>query len=177
MPNIILYVAISLDGYLAKMDDNLDWLNQTTGDGDNGYGQLYSRISTLVMGRQTFDVINHLIEPYPHADRMTYIFSHQTDLNDSETIRVVHGDVRRWYDEYSLHEDGDVWLVGGGKLITQFLEAALIDEIILSIAPVILGEGIPLWHPISNDSRWHLLNIKQFGQFVQLIYVKQHEQR
>jgi dihydrofolate reductase len=168
-------VATSLDGYLAKLDDNLEWLNQFVGEDDHGYGEMYSRIATLVMGRKTYDIINRLASPYPHNDRITYIFSNQTDLHDTQTVRIVRGVVKLWYDEYTLHNDGDVWLVGGGALVAQFLEAKLVNQIILTIAPILLGKGIPLWQPISTDSQWTLQTVKQSGQFAQLFYVRQQQ--
>ncbi len=177
MAKVILYVAISMDGYVATEDDGLAWLNEIRGEGDNGFSQMYSRITTVVMGRRTFDILNQLVDVYPHNDRMNYIFTNQPNFPQSDMIRVAQGDVQQWLTDYRRTNTGDVWLVGGGQLVSQFLVADLIDELILTVAPLHIGKGIPLWQPTPFVRYWHLNQLIQSGQFVQMYYTRATRER
>lgn len=156
MQKIILYAAVSLDGYLAGPNHELDWLKD---DPDyDGYEPFIERIDTLIMGRRTWDVLAGFGE-WPYGERRAFVMSQsletiETDLpvkatkqSPSElidTLRCADGN-----DEAA----GDIWLVGGGLLVRSFLEADLIDEMILSMQPVLLGEGLPLF-PAKFPGRW-----------------------
>ncbi len=169
MSKIILFIASSIDGFIADLVDRLDWLEQTQGDGDNGFDDMYNRISSIVMGRKTYDIVCGLVGHYPHADKHSYVFSFsQCEVDDS--VNIVSGDVATWLQESEIRKNGDIWLVGGGTLVKQFLEADLVDEMILTIAPIHLGSGVPLHYPFQNTLLWELVRAERSGQFAQLEY-------
>jgi dihydrofolate reductase len=169
MGKIILFIASSIDGYIADSEDGLEWLIHTQGEGDNGFDAMYNRISSIVMGRKTYDIVCDLVGHYPHADKQSYIFSHSQSTLDP-AIQFVSGDVETWLNGSGILEKGDVWLVGGATLVKQFLESDLIDELILTIAPLHLGLGVPLHLPFQNALLWELVRVDRSGQFAQLEY-------
>ncbi len=150
MPKIILYAAVSLDGYLAGPNHELDWLRD---DPDyDGYEPFIAGIDTLIMGRRTWDVLAGFGE-WPYGERRAYVMSQtlekiETDLPVTVTKQSPTELIK------SLRQDAkDIWLVGGGLLVRSFLAADLIDEMILSTQPVLLGDGLPLF-PAGFPQRW-----------------------
>ncbi|MEL7171194.1 MAG: dihydrofolate reductase family protein, partial [Bacteroidota bacterium] len=143
MPRIVLFIATSLDGFVADADGGVDWLFT---DADYGYTDFFDTVGALAMGRTTFDQILGF-GPWPYGDVPTTVFTHRPlDIPEGVPAEVAEGDVAAWL--ASLRETslrGDVWLVGGGALVRSFREAALIDRYVLSVHPVLLGDGIPLF--------------------------------
>lgn len=147
------YTATSIDGYLADDDNSLDWLFQfgEMEDVDDDYAQFIDRVGALAMGSTTYEwIIEHEgvlenPEKWPY-EIPAWVFSSRTlpDV-DGADVRFVQGDVAPVHADMVEAADGkNVWLVGGGDLVGQFHEHGLLDEIILSVAPVTLGSGAPL---------------------------------
>jgi len=160
--NIILYAAVSLDGYLAGPNHELDWLRD---DPDyDGYEAFIARIDTLIMGRHTWDVLAGFGE-WPYGERRAYVMSQSmekivTDLpvtvtkqSPKELIDMLRREAGNENAASGDRDAQDIWLVGGGLLVQSFLEADLIDEMILSMQPVLLGDGLPLF-PVGFPQRW-----------------------
>lgn len=167
---VVLYIAASLDGYIATKDDSLDWLFQVEGQKEaNEVIEAFDQtIDTLIMGRRTFDWVMDEMDgknPYPH--KTTYVYTHQS-RESSEKILYTQMKPAELVDMLRKEEGKDIWLMGGGGVILDFLEADLVDEIILTMAPVLLGRGIPLFKEGDYASKWKLKNTRQFGQFAEL---------
>ncbi len=165
---INLFIAASLDGYISRPDGSVDWLFT---DGDYGYQEFYDSIGTVLMGRKTYDKVLEFGD-YPYEDKRSIIFSRQDpSLQDIDKLEFVSGDIVKFTDSLRRSESDDFWLVGGSQIIRLFLEQDLIDEIILSIHPIILGNGIPLFDRIKKEVRMELINDVSFGSvLVQLHY-------
>lgn len=151
MPHTVYYTALTLDGFLADENHSLDWLlKQDVGDdGPFGYSQFIAGIGAIVMGSSTYEwVVEHQAttgEGWMY-EQPTWVFSSR-DLEPMQgaDIRFVSGDVRPVHAEAAaVAGDKAVWIVGGGDLAGQFADAGLLDELIVSIAPVTLGKGAPL---------------------------------
>ncbi len=168
MGKLKLFIASSLDGYIARPDGSVDWLFT---DGDYGYHEFYNSIGTVLMGRKTYDKVLEFGD-YPYKDKRSIIFTRQdTSLQVTDKPEFVSGDIVKFTDSLRRSESDDVWLVGGSQIIRLFLEQDLIDEIILSIHPVILGNGIPLFDRIKKEVRMELINDVSFESgLVQLYY-------
>lgn len=156
--NVILYIAVSLDGYIARPNGAVDWLDDVEGDGDNGYSEFYIQVGTVVMGRKTYEEVLRLTDEFPYAGKACYVLSrknhdHQPDVTftDEELGSLVS--------RLKEQSDGYVWLVGGGQLVKQFLEKKLIDEIELYIIPKLIGEGIPLFPEGTLPANFELTGI------------------
>jgi dihydrofolate reductase len=142
MPKLVLYIAASLDGYIARPDGGIDWLvkhdNPVT---DYGYNEFYATIDAMLMGRKTYEVTLGFGE-WPHGDRPCYV---ATNSRESPAHAIpVRGDAAAIIEQLK-GSYRKIWLVGGGKLIAQALACKGLDEIILTTIPVILGTGIRLF--------------------------------
>jgi dihydrofolate reductase len=139
--NVILYVAASLDGYIAEPDGGVAYLEPFEGSsGDGGYAEFIASVEALVMGATTYRQV--LGFGWPYGARAAFVFTHrELPVPESADIRFVSGPV-----EHVLPQlEGNVFLVGGAELVRQFLEAGAIDELHLHVVPVLLGDGIPLF--------------------------------
>lgn len=178
MPRILFYGAISLDGYLAGRYDELDWLHATYlgADGATTYDTFIETVNTLLMGRITFEeTIRSISLDDWIGDRSIIVFSRNRDyVYDDDRVTIVHTDPVAYLIELQLEEDaGDIWIVGGGQLLKPILEADLIDEWWLQIAPVLLGRGKRLFEEGDYLSRLDFIETKQMGDLVELRYRKQ----
>ena len=168
MRKLILYIAVSLDGFIAGEGGSLDWLDKVEGQGDNGYETFYTKVDTLLMGRKTYDWIMAHAE-FPYSGKECYVFSHEPRENTSDVTFVSENAVS--FASHLKEQPGkEIWLVGGGGLLKPLLEAGLVDEMILTIAPVVLGKGIPLFHEMERETDFVLMDIERYGQFAQLYY-------
>ncbi|RKD88911.1 dihydrofolate reductase [Halopiger aswanensis] len=174
------YTATSLDGYLADQDQSLDWLFQfgeIEGVQDN-YRQFIDQVGAVAMGSTTYEwLLEHETlledpEKWPY-DIPAWIFStRDLPVVDGADIRFVQGDVAPVHAEMVDAVDGEnIWLVGGGDLVGQFHDHGLLDEIILSVAPVTLGSGAPLLPRRITSPSLKLVDVQKHGDvFVQLTY-------
>jgi dihydrofolate reductase len=139
---VILFIADSLDGYIAKKDHGIDWLFT---DQDYGYKEFYASIDTALMGRKTYDAMLKMEGGNFIPDKQVYIFSKKLDKAVYENYEVIKSDMIEFTRSLLKKPGKDLWLIGGGEIIKAFLENRLVDEIVLSIHPILLGSGIPLF--------------------------------
>ncbi|WP_114571306.1 dihydrofolate reductase family protein [Exiguobacterium flavidum] len=167
---IVLYIASSLDGRIARTDGALDWLFAVEGDGDNGYAEFFKTIGTVVMGRKTYDEVLMLENgEYPYKETPSYIWT-RSKQEATEYVTFTDESLTTLLPRLQEQSDGDIWLVGGGEIIKAALEADLIDAYTIAIAPVILGSGIPLFPEGTKETNVRLDKIEQSGQFAMLHY-------
>lgn len=140
MRKIRLFIASSLDGYIARTSGEVDWLFT---DSDYGYAEFFSEIDTVLMGNKTYQQILGFGE-YPYKGKKGFVFSQILQGEKDNNVEFVGGDLKNFINRLRLSSGGDIWLVGGAQIIHYFLKHRLLDELILSIHPIILGEGIPL---------------------------------
>jgi dihydrofolate reductase len=151
MTRTIYYVASTLDGFIADPDDSLDWLLKQDIDenGPMNYHSFIAEVGAVVMGATTYDwLIRHQAttgEKWPYT-QPSWVFTHHPRPGiDGADIRFTSAPVTEVHAEATKAADGrDVWVVGGGDLAGQFADAHLLDELIVSYAPVTLGAGAPL---------------------------------
>lgn len=164
-----LFIAQTLDGYIADKQDNLDWLMAVEGEGDNGISAFLKTVEVLIMGSRTYQwLLDQKLDAWPYADKTTYVFSSQK-WEEQANIKFVNPE--------NLHDfvreiSGDIWLMGGGKLIKDFLEADLVDEYRITMAPVLLGQGIPLFPAGNYAAELEFQGTTRYGQFIELSYVR-----
>ncbi|MDQ6523578.1 dihydrofolate reductase family protein [Nocardioides sp. LHD-245] len=147
----VYYTATTLDGFLADPDDSLAWLLRQDLDeaGPQNYGAFIESIGALVMGSTTYEwVLAHLAETgeaWYYAQPTWVMTSRELPAPDGADVRFAKGAVTGVYDDLrAAAGERDVWVVGGGDLAGQFADAGLLDDVIVSIAPVVLGAGRPL---------------------------------
>lgn len=145
MRKISLYIASSLDGYIARTSGEVDWLFT---DQDYGYTEFLAQIDTIIMGNKTYQQVLGFGE-YPYKNKQGFVFSKNILNARDNNVNFVSNDWENFIINLRQSPGQDIWLVGGAQTIHYFLQHDFVDEIILSIHPIILGDGIPL---IVNDS-------------------------
>lgn len=146
MARILGYIAASLDGFIATDDDGLDWLFKYDGMdlGAHDYRTFIKGIRTVVMGRGTYDVIAGEPMPWAYGDQRVLVVSSRA-LSEPKGPLELRRDVDALIAELRALDDGDVWMLGGGKLQMAFLERGALDEIEIYVIPELLGGGRPLF--------------------------------
>ena len=143
MRKLKLYIAMSLDGYIAGPNGDIDWLD-IDGDADYGYQEFYGSIDTTLMGNSTYSV-TLTVDKFPYQDKTNFVFTRGTPPPDTVHVQFVSGDITAFVCSLKQQPGKDIWLVGGGQINTVMLNADLIDQLILTIFPLVLGEGVPLF--------------------------------
>jgi dihydrofolate reductase len=146
MSRIQYFVAASLDGFIATSTDDLGWLLQFDGfeGGKESYESFMAGVGCIVMGGETYAwLMEHEPDKWAYAGMPSYVFTrHEYTAPAGADITFVRGDVTEFVGDFRQDAAGkNIWLVGGGNLAAQFADAGLLDEIILSVIPVVLGNG------------------------------------
>jgi dihydrofolate reductase len=166
------YAAASLDGFIATLDDSLDWLFPLGDVNETSYPQFIKDVGALAMGSATYEwMLRHLVKPesatpgaWPY-EQPTWVFSTRALPGvPGADLRFVRGDVRPVHEEMRAAANGlNLWLVGGGELVGQFHDAGLLDELIVQVSSVTLGSGKPLLPRRITSPPLRLLSVRQFG--------------
>ncbi|MEI2425196.1 dihydrofolate reductase family protein [Priestia megaterium] len=168
---IVVYIAASLDGYIARENGEIDWLESVEGEGDNGYETFYQTCDAVVMGKATYDHVLKLTPEFPYLGKKCYVFSRSAQGKD-QYVEFINESVALFLNNLS-QETKKIWLVGGADILADFLTAKRVDEFIISVIPVLLGAGIPLFKRGIPEMNLKLTDIKQYGQIAQLYYEKE----
>ncbi|WP_304234268.1 dihydrofolate reductase family protein [Jiulongibacter sediminis] len=165
MRKVILYSAQSLDGYIAKKDGNIDWLHDqrlTLEGQDYGYAQFYESIDTVLQGYSTYKLIEDMGIENPYEGKKNYVFSRKTGLQSNQSTTFTNENPASLVKKLKVEEGKDIWLIGGGQINGQLLQEKLIDELILTIIPVVLGEGIRIFDTSQLENWFRLLSCKSY---------------
>jgi dihydrofolate reductase len=165
MRKIILFIASSLDGYIARENGDIDWLPET---GSSGYGDFIKSIDSVVMGKKTYDQVLTFGD-YPYKDQKSYVFTRNKNLTKDENTEFVQ-DVEKLMKNIVLDSGKNTWLIGGSEIISTFVNLDLIDELILSLIPVVLGKGIPLFKNMEKELKMELVKTTDYENLVELHY-------
>ncbi|MGY3779592.1 dihydrofolate reductase family protein [Isobaculum melis] len=170
---VICFIAMSLDGYIANQQGSFAFLEETTGLGDNGYTEFIANVDTVIMGNTTYQQVAELTEgAYPYAGLENYVLTRNQSNTKDQNVTFIHDQSLQFVKDLQQQPGKDIWLVGGNQVIELFQQADLVDEWIVTVAPWLLGKGIPLFGKMNQTERLELLSMKQYGEFVQLHYCK-----
>ena len=168
---IVVYIAASADGFIARPDGDVEWLNRRPGDIDYGMRAFYPTIDTILWGRKTYD---WLIAYYKKKRKTkglfdtkvaNYVFSRKR-LRVVEGAELVTEPIKSFARRLRKAPGKHIWMMGGGGLIASFLDAGEIDEFDIHVIPVLIGDGIPLVAPRHRDVPLRLLETKKYGDGV-----------
>ena len=150
---VVLYIAMSLDGYIAGPDEDLSWLPW---DDEIDFESFTSTVGTVAMGRKTYDFSKSQGEwPMPEID--TFVFTRQSDFDvTTPRTQITNLSPATWVAQIKESSGKNVWLMGGGSLAHEFLAHDLVDRIELGIVPILLGGGTPLFTPLDEYKRFRL---------------------
>ncbi|KEQ22417.1 dihydrofolate reductase family protein [Paenibacillus tyrfis] len=166
---LVLYIATSLDGYIARENGEIDWLDDAEGEGDNGYSEFYETIDTVLMGNKTYEHTFELADQFPYPDKKCYVFS-RSERQPNQHVTFVTGDVPVFIEKLKEQDGSKIWIVGGAEILDVLLKSNLVDEFIITMMPTILGKGIPLFKKDNPELKLSLAGTKRYGQMVQLHY-------
>jgi dihydrofolate reductase len=169
---IIVHIATSADGYIARPDGNLDWLtSRPAPKGFYGLPKFMRTVDAKILGRKTFDFSVKMGARLSAKD-MHYVFSRQPAPRSVPAgVRFVTQPIGAFAKQMRGEAGKNIWMMGGGEIIASFLDERAIDEFIISVVPTFIGEGIPLIAPRHREVPLRLLSVKRFPDgVVQLHY-------
>jgi dihydrofolate reductase len=169
---IIVNIATSADGYIARADGDLDWLTRRPAPkGFYGLPKFSRSIDAKILGRKTFDLSVKMGANFS-ANNVHYVFSRRPPpASVPAGVQFVTGSIRAFAERVRKQAGKNIWMMGGGEIIGSFLDEDAIDEFIISVVPTFIGEGIPLIAPGRREVPVRLLTLQQFPDgVVQLHY-------
>ena len=165
---IIVYIATSADGYIARPDGDVEWLNRRPHTVDYGMKAFYPKIDTILWGRKTYDwALAYSRKKGTKGGmfdtmRANYVFSHKPAKRPAPGVEFVSEPVKGFAQRLRANPGKNIWLMGGGELIASFLDANEIDEFDIHVIPTFIGEGIPLVAPRSRDVPLSLRSARKY---------------
>lgn len=171
MRKLILYISCSLDGYIAQPNDDLSFLGIVQKEGeDYGYNNFVETIDTVVVGRKTYDWVVGQGYDFPHADKESYIITRQKRPKQGN-LTFYNGELKTLIKELKAKKGKNIFCDGGAQIVNQLLEERLFDEIILSIIPILVGNGTRLFQDNRPKQELVLISTKNYDTgLVQLHY-------
>jgi dihydrofolate reductase len=174
MPNrrkIIVYIATSADGFIARKDGGIDWLDRPRPKGNYDMGEFWKSIDTILLGRKTYDFVVSFQKEGKAAPDMFggikhYAFSRKPPRRVLPGFEFVKEPIKQFAQRLRSEKGKDIWMMGGGGIIASFLDEGEIDEFIIHVIPVFIGEGIPLMAPRRRTVPLKLLSTKKYSDGV-----------
>ena len=164
---IIVYIATSADGYIARRDGSVDWLDRPRPRGSYGMPGFFRSVDTILWGRKTYDESLGRGGPDPFGGKMkNYVFTHRPPKASVPGIEFVNEGVPVFCKRLRAQPGKNIWMMGGGGVIASFLDAGEIDEFSIHVIPVMIGEGIPLLAPGRRQVPLTLLSTCKFSDGV-----------
>ena len=143
--NVIVHIAISADGYIARPDGDLEWLtSRPAPEGFYGMNAFMRSIDTKLLGRKTYDASRRMGAKFDSKNRYIVFTRHAPPADAPSGVEFVNGAIGPFMSRLRQQPGKDIWLMGGGDLIASFLDEHSIDEFVISVVPVFIGDGIPL---------------------------------
>ncbi len=173
---VILYIAMSLDGFIATKDNSIDFLSLVEKAGeDYGYNDFVQLVDTVIVGRKTYDKVIEMGYEYPHADKKIFIVTRNAKPS-KENIQYYSGDLTQLVNELKKQPGKHIYCDGGSEIANELMKNELIDEFIISIIPTLLGNGIKLFKDGRPGLNLSLLTTKQFDTgLTQLHFKRAHK--
>ncbi len=173
MRKVVLYIAMSLDGYIADKSGSVSWLNGDGSDPENcgSYPEFSDTVDTVILGYKTYHQIVTELSPdsWPYAGMQSYVLTHHKQEDHSE-IHFINSTISSLLNSLKQQDGKDIWLCGGADIIDQALKANCVDELTISILPMLLGDGIRLFQTNETPKPLTLISRKSYNGIVDLVY-------
>lgn len=175
MRKISLFIAMSLDGYIADSKGGVGWLEGQGSDNENidAYSEFVKDIDTILMGWNTYHQIVTELSPkeWIYGDFTTYVITHNKQIS-SEKIRFTNINPVELIKRLKEEDGKDIWICGGANLVQQLVNEDLIDCYYITVIPTLLGSGIRLFENIKHEIKLKLLNTQSYNGMTDLIYTR-----
>ncbi len=170
---VILYISMSVDGYIADKKDGLDFLSLVEEEGeDYGYGDFIKNVDTIIIGRKTYDKVLSMGYDYPHTDKEVYIIT-RTKRTPVGNFQFYTADLKQLVDSLKRQHGKNIYCDGGAQIANKLLKLRLIDELVISVIPTLLGDGIRLFEDGRPTEQLELVECKKHKKgLIQMIYRK-----
>lgn len=170
---IILYIAMSLDGFIAKSDGDISFLSQVEKDGeDYGYSSFTETVDTVILGRKTYEKVLSMGFDLPYGERNIYVLT-RNPHPATEKITFYSGSLSELIASLKSQTGKHIYCDGGAEIVNLFLQENLLEELIISVIPVLLGDGIRLFGKSFPKQKLQLVNCSSFEKgLVQLHYIR-----
>lgn len=159
---IIVEIATSADGYIARPDGNVDWLDRPTPKGGYGLAAFARSIDTILWGRKTYDFAAKMGGVGVYGKVKHYAFSRQPPSDPLPGVEFVSESIPSFVDKLRAVRGKNIWMMGGAEIIASFLDAGAIDEFSIHVIPVMIGEGIRLVAPRHRSIPLELISSRSF---------------
>lgn len=172
MRKVILFIAMSLDGYIADSHGKVDWLSgQGCEEEEDAYTAFTKGIDTVLMGWNTYDQIVSELSPseWVYEKFHTYVITHKKK-ESTEQIQFTSENPVQLLEKLKAEEGKDIWICGGANLIYQLMDAGMIDRYYISVIPTILGKGIRLFGTFEKEQKLVLKRTGSYDGIVELVY-------
>lgn len=174
-PKVTLHMVASLDGFIANKDNTVDWMHSTDSYPagvtltEEDITEFLAGIDCYVMGAKTYE---HALKlGWPYGEVPVVVLTHRALRSDKESVEFYSGDLASLVNTQLKPKYKNIWMVGGATLTKAFLRAKLVDEIVLSIMPIILGDGLLFFDYVGTEQRLHLEDTKAYTDgMVELTY-------
>lgn len=172
---VILYIAMSLDGYIADNNGSVAWLegHSDNSNSDNGYNDFIKDIDTIVMGMTTYEQVVNELSPnnWPYQGMNSYVFTHKT-VEDNKNAEFVSSNIAEFINKLKNEDGKSIWICGGANIVNQLIKAELIDEYHLTIMPIVLGKGIRLFSDTNPTSLLKMKQTKEINGILDVVYTR-----
>lgn len=172
MRKVVLFIATSLDGYIADNNGGISWIDgQGTEETRDSYSEFIKDVDTVIMGWKTYEQITTELSPgqWVYNDQMSYVITHREKENTSN-IKFTAENLESVVTKLKKEKGKDIWICGGAGIINQLMQKNLIDKFYISIIPTLLGQGIRLFDASYDELKLKLTDTKTSNGIVEVIY-------
>ena len=172
---LVLYISMSIDGFIATEDDDLSFLSLVEKEGeDYGYFDFIKTIDTVIIGRKTFDKVISMGYEYPHKDKDVYIIT-RIDRPEIKPFKYYSDDIQDLITTLKTRKGKNIYCDGGAEIVNELLKLNLFDEMIISVIPVLLGDGIRLFRGGRSQQKLELISTESFEKGLVQLHYKCHK--
>ena len=175
MRKVTLFIAMSLDGYIADKDGGVDWLDGQEEDGENmdTYSEFIKTIDTIIMGWNTYHQLTSELSPeeWVYPEQISYVITHR-EIPSTERIHFTSESPCDLVKRLREEEGNGIWICGGASIVRQLMETDLIDTLHISVIPTLLGDGVRLFGPLEKEQKLRLVKTQSYNGITDLVYEK-----
>lgn len=169
---VILYIAMSLDGYIAKPNDDISFLSMVEQEGqDYGYADFIKTVDAVIVGRKTYDKVISMGFDFPHADKDAYIVT-RTPKPNIGNVKFYTGDLKTLVNQLKNQDGKNIFCDGGAEIVNELLKEDLIDEFMISVIPILVGDGTKLFANGRPEQLLQLVSVKSFNKGLTQLHYK-----